>query len=100
MRAASELSSPGTDELPVVIEDHHRVLALAGGMHGVMDIDIALGIFADAMRVAVLDGAWQLAPVMNGLVLMTVLPEDWRFRTALVGCTQECRSAGHSCGGD
>src|SRR6185369_1398967 len=42
VRSAFELSSPGTDELTFLIEDHHRVQTLAGCVDRVMDIDVAL----------------------------------------------------------
>ena len=58
VRAAFELPTPGADELTVVIEDHHGVQALAGRIHGVMDIDVALGILTNAMGIPVFDGAW------------------------------------------
>src|SRR6267143_2605316 len=50
------------------------------------------------MRVAVLEGAWQLAPVMNRFVLMLALPEDGRLAAILVGCAQEHGSVGRRCG--
>ena len=89
MRPAFELTPPGADKFAFAIEDHHGVQALAGGVHRVMDVDVALGILADAVSIAVLDGARQLAPVVNGLVFMLALSEDGRLGASLVGRAQE-----------
>src|SRR5277367_7145781 len=95
--AAFELPSPGTDELAVGIEDDHRVQAVAVRVNRVMDVNVALRILADTVRVAVFDGARHLAPVMDGLVLILALSKDGRLRASLVRRTQECGSAGCCC---
>jgi len=55
----------------------------------VVDVDVALGIFADAVSVAVLDGARELTPVVDGFVLMVGLAEDGSLAAGLVGGAEE-----------
>src|ERR1700674_920616 len=50
------------------------------------------------MRVSILDGTRQLAPAVNGFVLMLALPEDERLTAGLVGRAQQCGSGGRRCG--
>ena len=42
MGSALELPPPGADELTLLIEDHDRVQAFAGGVDRVMNIDVTL----------------------------------------------------------
>jgi len=84
--SAFKLPPPGPHKLAFVIENHHRVRILTGGMHGVMDINVSLRILADAVGIAEPDGPRQFAPVMNGLVLMLPLPQDGRL------AARPCRS--------
>ena len=46
VRAALELLAPALDELALLIEHHHGVGALAGRVHSVVHVDVALGILA------------------------------------------------------
>ena len=55
--AAFEFLAPALDELALLVEHHHGVGALAGRVHGVVDVDVALRVFDDAMGIAVLDVA-------------------------------------------
>ena len=50
------------------VEDDHGVVAFAGGVDGVMDVDMALRVLAHAEGVAVLDPGGQLAPMVDDLV--------------------------------
>src|SRR5882762_10354943 len=50
------------------------------------------------MRVPILDGTRQLAPAVDGFVLMLALPEDERLTAGLVGRAQQCGSGGRRCG--
>ena len=98
VRAAFELPSPGANEFAFVVEDHHGVQAFAGGIHGVMNVDVALRILADAVGIAVFDGARQLAPIVNGFVLMISGAEDGGLRSCLVSRPQKDGSGGSDCG--
>jgi hypothetical protein len=83
-----------------MIEYNHRIQTVAVGMNRVVDVDVALCILADAVGVAILDGARQLAPVMNRLALILALPENRGFAAGLFGWVQECGSASNSCAAD
>jgi hypothetical protein len=82
-----------------MIEYNHRIQTVAVGMNRVVDVDVALGILADAVGVAVLNGARQLAPVMNRLVLIdTRLAREpglccrpYRLRSGMRGRKQPLR---------
>jgi hypothetical protein len=49
-------------------------------------------ILADAVGVAVFDGARELAPVVDGFVLMFALSEDGRLAAGFICGAQERRS--------
>jgi hypothetical protein len=69
-------------------------------MNRVMDEDVSLRILADAVGVAVFDGSRQLAPIVNGLVLMFTLSEDGRLAACFVGGSKEDGSGGGGSGTD
>ncbi len=100
VRSALELPPPGTDELALLIEDHHRVQALAARVDRVMNIDVTLRILADSMSVAVANRARQLAPVVERLVLVLAFSNDGRLVARFVRCAQEDRDGGSRCGRD
>ena len=54
-----------------------------------MNVDVALRILADSVSVAVANGARQLAPVVNGFVLMLAFSQDGRLVAGFVGRAQE-----------
>ena len=62
MRAALEFLTPALDELSLTIKDHHAVGLFACGMNSVMNVDVALGVRANAMCVAVLNVSRKVAP--------------------------------------
>jgi hypothetical protein len=55
MCAAFEIPPPRLDELPISVEDGHRVGAFAGVVHRVVHVDPPLGILAHTVRVAVFE---------------------------------------------
>src|ERR1700685_2936255 len=52
------------------------------------------------MRVAVFYGGRQLAPVMNGFVLVFALPQDGRLAARLISRAEKCRGVDRRCGRD
>ena len=89
VRPALKLSSPGANKFALLIENHDRVLALAGRVDRVMDVNVALRILADSMSVAVANGAREFAPVVESFVLMLAFSKDGRLAARFVGCAQE-----------
>ena len=62
VRAALEILAPGLDELALGVEHHHGVVAFAGVVDGVVDVNVPLRILADAVGVAVFDIGRQIRP--------------------------------------
>ena len=98
---AAKFLSPRAHELAVTIEHHHRVRALARRVHGVMDVDVPLGVLDNAVRVAPFQVRRQRAPVVDGLVGMGASAEHGRFAPCLVlraeedgGKNRRCRRGG------
>jgi len=59
-----------------------------------MDVDVAVRIFTDAMRVAVFDVARQLAPVVNAFVFVLAIAQDWGLGAGRVGGAENQRRCG------
>ena len=91
MRAADEFLAPGFHEFSVAVEDHHGVVAFARGIHGVVDINVALRILAHAMRVAVFDRGGQFAPVVSNLVIVVAFAKNRLGAAGFIGCAEEDR---------
>ena len=91
VRAALELLAPALDELALFVEDHHGVGAFAGGVDGVVHVDVALRILDHAVGVAVLDPRRQFAPVVDRLVGVFAAADDGRFGSGFVGGAQDRR---------
>ena len=92
VRHPAEFLAPGPHELAIPIEDHHRIRAVAGGVHGVMDVDVPLRVLDDAMGVAPLDLRRQHAPIVNGLVAVGPVAQHRRLRAGLVLDLEQQRS--------
>src|SRR5215469_360521 len=58
-------------------------------MHGVMDVNPALRILADAVRIAIPDAGQQDATVVKNLVFVIAITEDPPLRTRFVGGLQD-----------
>lgn len=58
-------------------------------MHGVMDVNPALRILADAVRIAIPDAGRQDATVVKNLVFVIAITEDPPLRTRFVGGLQD-----------
>ena len=84
VRDAAELLAPRPHELAVPIEDDHRVGAVAGGVHRVMDVNVPLRVLDHAVRVAPLDLRRQHPPIVNRLVPVGALADHRLLRTGLV----------------
>src|ERR1700739_2081946 len=77
MCAATELLAPTLDEFSLVIEDHHAVWFLTGGIYRVMDVNVPLRVFADSMSIAILNVSRKFAPVVRDLICMLSGTKDW-----------------------
>ena len=91
VRAAAKLTAPTLDELPLMIEDDHAVRFLAGGIYGVVNVNVSLRVFANAMRVPVLNIGGELAPVMRDLVGVFSGTKDRLLAAGLVCSTKDQR---------
>jgi hypothetical protein len=62
-----------------MIENHHAVGFFAGRVYRVVDVDLAMRVFADAMRVAVFDIGRQRTPIVRDFVFdrLLRLPVSW-----------------------
>lgn len=76
MRAAPEVLAPGFHEFTLMIEYDHAVAAFARGIHRVVNINIGVRIFADAVSVAVFDIGGKLAPIVGDFVFMGALAQN------------------------
>lgn len=100
MRSAFECGAPALNEFPLVIEYHHRVGFFAGGVNRMVNVDPAMRIFANAVRVPVLNIGGQSAPIVRHLIRMRPAAENWFLAARLVccvhyeRCSQSCREAG------
>ena len=83
VRDAAKFLAPRPHELAGAIEHDDRVAALAGRVHRVMDVDVALRVLDDVVRVAPLDVGRQLAPVVNRFVAKSPSPSTGAFVPAL-----------------
>ena len=95
----AELLAPRSDELSLLVEDDHRVRAVARRVDRVMDVDVPLRVLDDAVRVPPLDAGGQLAPVVEGLVHVRAGAEHGRLRPRLVLRAEEDRGQDRSRGG-
>src|SRR6185437_6018900 len=93
MRAAPELLAPALDELTFVIEDHHAVRLFAGGIDGVVDINTAVRVLADAMRVAVFDVRGEIAPIVGDFIGVIARAEDRLLTAGFIGGSEDQRRA-------
>src|SRR5207302_8619119 len=101
MRSAFELPTPRAHELSVPVKNNNRVRRFAGGMNRVMNVDMALRVFADAVRVPVSDIGRQRAPIVERLVLMFPFTKNRRAAAGFVGCSEkERRHSGCAGGGE
>jgi len=70
-------------------------------VHRVVDVDVAVAVFDDAVGVAVPDIARQLTPVVNRLVGVLAAAENRQLAARLVLRPEDRRSRrGHRSGGD
>ena len=76
MGAAFERAAPGFDEAAVGVENHHGVRRLAGGVDGVVNVDVALSILADTVGVSILDAGGEFTPIVGDLISMVAGAED------------------------
>ena len=59
-------------------------MALAVFIHGMVDVNMPLRIFADTMRIPVFDVRRQFAPVVDGLISVRALAQYRGFRTRFI----------------
>jgi len=85
MRPAFEILAPALDELSIGVENNHGIARLAACIHRVMNVNAALGIFDNAVRIAVLDVGGQFAPIVGDFIGMITSAEDRLLRTGFVG---------------
>src|SRR5206468_6624495 len=89
--AALELLAPGAHELAFGIEDHHGVVRFTSGIHGVVNVDVAVSVLADAVGIAVLDVGGQHAPVVDGFVAVRGLAQHGLGAAGFVRRVQDQR---------
>ena len=89
--ASAELLAPALDELSLVIEDHHAVRLLACGVDSVVNVDVSLRVFADAMRVAILDVSGKFSPIVRDLVSMFSGTENGLFAAGFIRSSKNQR---------
>ena len=99
-----KLFAPALQKLAIGIEYNHGVVAFACGVHRVMHIDMALGVFAHPVRVAVFQAGGQLTPIVRYFIAVIAIT-DYRLRGSgfvssgiQKGCgaqNAQCRSAGN-----
>ena len=65
---ALEFGAPAANEFALFVENQQGLAGLTGAMHGVGDVDVALGVFADAVRVAEREGTGEATPIVDGFV--------------------------------
>ena len=99
MRAAAEHGAEGTHELALLIENHDAVGAGAVFIHRVVNVDVALGVLADAVRIAVLDIGRQFTPIVDAFVLVLALSKDRRLGAGLIVGLDEERYSGRCASG-
>src|ERR1700758_4336679 len=101
MRSAFELATPGTHKLSFLVKNHNRVRRLARGMNGVMNIDMTLRVFTDAVRVPISYIGGKPAPVMERFILVFALAKNRRTSAGFVSCPEkERRRSGCTCGSE
>ena len=76
VRATFEFFAPALDKLAFVIEDDHAVGLFAGSIYGVVDVNVAVGIFANAVGVAVGNADGKFAPIVCDLVFVVAFTYD------------------------
>ena len=91
MRAAAKLAAPAFDEFSLVVKDKYRVIALAALVDRVADVDAALGVFDDPMRVAVADVVGEYSPVVLDFIGEFASADDGSFRSRLVRRAEDGR---------
>src|SRR6184192_2123167 len=91
MRAAFDLAPPGTHKLSFLVKNHNRVRRLARGMNRVMNIDMTLRVFTDAVRVSISYIGRKPAPVMERFIAMLALAKNRRTIAGLAGCPEKER---------
>ncbi len=89
MRATFKFLAPAADETALGVEDHHRVVPIAGRVHRVVHVDAALRVLGDAVRVAVLEAGGQFPPVVVDLIRELAAADDRPLGAGLVGCVQQ-----------
>src|SRR5689334_7834120 len=99
MRSAFELTTPGTHKLSFLVKNHNRVRRFARGMNRVMNIDMTLRVFTDAVRVPVLYIGGKPAPIMHGFILVFAFAKNRRTSAGFVGCPEKERCHSGCTGG-
>ena len=85
VRSARELGPPTIHELTVSVKNNHRMAALAIFVHRVVNIDSALRVLADAVRISIPDLLRQVTPVVDHLVNVLATADYGKGCTCLVG---------------
>src|SRR2546421_8953348 len=91
MRAAFELATPGTHKLSFLVKNHNRVRRFARGMNRVMNIDVTLRVFTNAVRVPISYIGGKPAPVMERFIPMFAFAKDRGTIAGFVGCPKKER---------
>jgi hypothetical protein len=89
MNAAAELLAPAFDELSLVIEDHHAVRLLARSVDSVVNVNVPLRVFANAMRIAILNVGGEFSPVVRDLVSMFSGTEKGLFAAGFIRSSKD-----------
>src|SRR5690242_20759260 len=91
MRSAFELATPGAHKLSFLVKNHNCVGRFARGMNRVMNIDMTLRVFTDAVRVPVAYIGGKPAPVMERFISMFALAKNRRTIAGFVGYPEKER---------
>ncbi len=91
MGPALELTAPAPDEFSLFIEDDNRVGGPTRCMHGVDDVNMALGVFANAVSVSVNQSGRKLTPIMPNLIGVIARTDYWATRARLLAGSENCR---------
>jgi hypothetical protein len=85
VRSARELGPPTIHKPTIGVKNNHRMTALAIFVHRVVNIDSALRVLADAVRISVSDLRRQVTPVVDHLVNVLATTHYGTGCAALVG---------------
>ncbi len=82
--AALVFAPPGANKFSIGVKHHDRIVKFRSRANGVLDVNFALCVHCDAVRVAIDVASGQFAPVVDDFVLMFAFADNRQARAGLV----------------